>query len=242
MLDNRYYTIATFSQEWWINTIITTLAIIFLLIISKRLYRKNHFKRFNYILSFILLGRYIWFQLYHVHIGIWNIQWSLPLQMCSVSSLLSGMLPLIENLNIDKKYKQIVFEFLLYFSIGAIYAILTPVYTAGNQGLIYYEYYVAHGGIIFIPLYFLFILKYKPRKGSWLKVFLYSQILLTFIHLINIQIGGQANYFYTIEPPIANNPLVMGQYPLHIIMMDIFALIHFFIIYKIINFKKNNEI
>tara|TARA_Y100000994_G_C15684205_1_gene438993 strand:- start:1265 stop:1744 length:480 start_codon:yes stop_codon:yes gene_type:complete len=153
--------------------------------------------------------------------------------MCSFSSLLSGILPFLENTKVPKKYKQILFEFLFYFSIGAFYGILTPVYTAGNEGLIYYEYYVSHGGIVFTVVYFLFILKYKLTKNSWLKIFLYSQLLLIVIHLINTFIGGQANYFYTVEPPIADNPLVIGQYPMHIILLDLFALIHFYIFYRI---------
>ena len=83
--------------------------------------------------------------------------------------------------------------------------------------------------VTFAALYFTIILGMRPREKSWLKIFLYSQILLFIIHLINIYIGGTANYFYTIEPPIANNPLIIGTYPTHIIMMDFFALIHFYI-------------
>ena len=79
----------------------------------------------------------------------------------------------------------------------------------------------------------MFILKYKLTKNSWLKIFLYSQLLLIAIHLINTFIGGQANYFYTVEPTIADNPLVIGQYPMHIILLDIFALIHFYIFYRV---------
>ena len=238
MLENRYYAITTFSNEWWINTIVTILSIFILLIIGKKCKENKTSLYFNYFISLVLIGRFFWFQWYHYYIGIWNVQWSLPLQMCSFSSLLSGILPLIENLNINQKYKQFVFEFLLYFSIGALYALITPVYTAGNQGLIYYEYYISHGGILFCPIYFITVLNYRPAKGSWIKVFLYSQILLIFIHIVNINIGGQANYFFTVEPPIANNPLVIGQYPMHIIMMDLFALIHFYFIFKLVNFFK----
>ena len=235
MLESRYYAIEFLSNEWLINTIITFLICTILFYIAKYSVKQNKIHFFNYFLGILLLGRFFWFQWYHYNIGIWNLQWSLPLQMCSVSSFLSGILPLLENSNVNHKYKQILFEFLFYFSLGAIYAIITPVYTAGNQGLIYYEYYISHGGIIFTVIYFIYILKYSLRKNSWLTVFLYSQLLLLMIHIINILIGGQANYFYTIEPPIANNPLIIGQYPMHIFFLDLFALVHFFIFYKIMN-------
>ena len=85
------------------------------------------------------------------------------------------------------------------------------------------------------------ILNYRPTKNSWIKVFLYSQILLILIHIVNISIGGQANYFYTINPPIANNPLIIGTYPTHIILLDIFAGIHFYMLYLLSKDKTNLE-
>ena len=233
MLESRYYAIEFLSKEWCINTSITLFVCIILFYISKSIFKKDKIHLFNYFLGTILLGRFFWFQWYHYNIGIWSLEWSLPLQMCSFSSLLSGILPFLENTKVPKKYKQILFEFLFYFSIGAFYGILTPVYTAGNEGLIYYEYYVSHGGIVFTVVYFLFILKYKLTKNSWLKIFLYSQLLLIVIHLINTFIGGHANYLYTVEPPIADNPLVIGQYPMHIILLDFFALFQFYIFYRI---------
>ena len=231
MLENRYYAIAIFSNEWWINTISTVIAISFLLYLSKIFIKNNSIKKFNIIIGSILLVRCIWIQWYQYYLGIWDLQWSLPLQMCSLSAIMSGVLPLIENTNLNKNYKQWIFEFLFYYSIGAFYSILTPVYTTGINGLIYYEYYISHGGILFTSIYFFIILGYKPRVYSWLKVFLYTQPILLTIHLINYLIGGQANYFYTMEPPIADNPLVMGQYPMHIILLNIFALIHFALLY-----------
>ena len=231
MLENRYYAIALFSNEWWINTISTVIAISFLLYLSKIFIKKNIINKFNIIIGSILLVRCIWIQWYQYYLGIWDLQWSLPLQMCSLSAIMSGVLPLIENTNLNKNYKQWIFEFLFYYSIGAFYSILTPVYTTGINGLIYYEYYISHGGILFTSIYFFIILGYRPRVYSWLKVFLYTQPILLTIHLVNYLIGGQANYFYTMEPPIADNPLVMGQYPMHIILLNIFALIHFALLY-----------
>lgn len=231
MLENRYYAIALFSNEWWINTISTVIAISFLLYLSKIFIKNNSIKKFNIIIGSILLVRCIWIQWYQYYLGIWDLQWSLPLQMCSLSAIMSGVLPLIENTNLNKNYKQWIFEFLFYYSIGAFYSILTPVYTTGINGLIYYEYYISHGGILFTSIYFFIILGYRPRVYSWLKVFLYTQPILLTIHLVNYLIGGQANYFYTMEPPIADNPLVMGQYPMHIILLNIFALIHFALLY-----------
>jgi len=239
MLENRYYAIPVLSNEWWANNIVTLLCVICFLCIANFLHKKNYSKKFSYSVGIILLLRILWNQWYQYQLGQWNAEWSLPIQMCSFSSIFSGSILILHNLKIKKEYKLLVFEFLLYWSIGAFYAFLTPVYTTGIEGFIYYDYYVSHGGILFAILYCRLILGYSPRKRSWLKIFLYSQPILLFIHTINLLIGGDANYFYTINPPIANNPLIIGTYPTHIILLDIFAGIHFYFIYLLL-YKRTN--
>lgn len=235
MLENRYYAIGIFTNEWWINNIITTIFIISLLYISKKIYQNGKYQKlFSIFIGSTLLIRLLWIQWYQYSIGTWNLEWSLPLQLCSFSCILSGILPIIINFNISQKIKQYLFEFLLYWGFAGLYALITPVYTSGIEGFLYYDFYIAHGGFIFVILYFIFVLKYRPSVMSWLKIFLYSQVLLIAIHILNLFIGGTANYFYTMEPPIANNPLIIGTYPIHIIMMDIFALIHFYFLYMFI--------
>ncbi len=223
------YVIPIFTDEWWRNNIVTFLIIGFLLFIGNKLNKKNNY--FNLIIGSFLILRLPWNQYYQYQIGQYNLEWSLPLQMCSFSSFFSGLILVLHGLNIDKKYKNLLFEFLLYWSVGAFYSFITPQYTTGIEGLIYYDYYVSHGGILFSILFCRLFLGYFPRKDSWKKVFIYSQFILLIIHGINYIIGGQANYFYTMIPPAVNNPLVVGAYPTHIILMNLFAGIHFYLIY-----------
>ena len=241
MLNERYYAIEIFSAEWWTNNLVTLFFIILFLIIGSLIRKSKYSKKFNYLLGILLLLRIIWNQWYQHNIGQWNPEWSLPLQLCSFSAILSGVILINHNITSTKKYNKLIFEFLLYWSVGAFYSFLTPVFTNGKEGLIYYDYYISHGGILFSILYCSLILGYAPRKGSWLYIFLYSQPLLITIHIVNLLIGGSANYFYTLEPPIANNPLVVGTYPIHIILLDIFAGIHFYILYLAMYRKTNRS-
>tara|TARA_B110000116_G_scaffold229774_1_gene211807 strand:+ start:195 stop:911 length:717 start_codon:yes stop_codon:yes gene_type:complete len=235
----EHYIIPIFSSEWWINNTITFTIIFILLFFGKTLNKKNNL--FNYIIGFLLIMRTPWNQFYQYQLGQWNMEWSLPLQMCSLTAIFSGTILVLHNLEIDSKYKNLLFEFLLYWSVGAFYSFITPEFTTGTHGYLYYDYYISHGGILFSILYCIFVLGYKPRAFSWLKVFLYSQIILVIIHLINYLIGGQSNYFYTMIPPKVDNPLVIGAYPTHIILMNIFAGIHFYVIYLLSRDKTNLE-
>ena len=233
----EHYIIPIFSSEWWINNIITFTIIFIFLIVGKKLNEKNNL--FNYVIGFLLLMRTPWTQFYQYQLGQWNIEWSLPMQMCSLSAIFSGTILILHNLKIDSKYKNLLFEFLLYWSVGAFYSFITPEFTTGTEGYLYYDYYISHGGILFSILYCRLILGYKPRTRSWLKIFLYSQPILLLVHTVNYLIGGQANYFYTMIPPQVDNPLVIGAYPTHIILMNIFAGIHFYLIYLLSRDKTN---
>ena len=235
----EHYIIPIFSSEWWINNIITFTIIFIFLFVGKKLNEKNNL--FNYVIGFLLIIRTPWTQFYQYQLGQWNIEWSLPMQMCSLTAIFSGTILVLHNLKIDSKYKNLLFEFLLYWSVGAFYSFITPEFTTGTNGYLYYDYYISHGGILFSILYCRFILGYKPRNRSWFKIFLYSQPILLLIHIINYLIGGQANYFYTMIPPKVDNPLVIGVYPTHIILMNIFAGIHFYIIYLLSRDRTNSE-
>ena len=108
----EHYIISIFSSEWWINNIITFTIIFIFLIIGKKLNEKNNL--FNYVIGFLLLVRTPWTQFYQYQLGQWNIEWSLPMQMCSLSAIFSGTILVLHNLKIDSKYKNLLFEFLLY--------------------------------------------------------------------------------------------------------------------------------
>ena len=237
------YAIEVFSNEWWVNNVVSFFIISLLLVIAGKIKNnKEYLSKYTLVIGVFFILRLLWNQWYQNYLGQWDTEWSLPIQMCSFSSLLSGILPLLIYFNVSKKVQQVVFHFLFYWSVGAAYAFLTPQYTHGTQGFIYYDYYVSHGGILFVVLFCIKYYAFSPKKHSWLKVFCYSQILLLFIHGVNRYIGGKANYFYTVEPPIADNPLVMGEFPFHIIMLDIFALCHFFLFYIIFRYYRKPQI
>ena len=226
------YVIDVFSNEWWINNIISiSCMVLFLYIGIKIKHNKDYLSKYTLFIGIFFIFRLFCNQWYQYHLGQWDTEWSLPIQLCSFSSILSGILPLLIFFKINDKAKQLVFEFLFYWSVGAVYSFLTPQYTHGIQGFIYYDYYISHGGIMFVTLLCILCYGFRVSKHSWFKIFAYSQILLLFIHGVNRYIGGTANYFYTVKPPIADNPLIMGEFPFHIIMLDIFALCHFFLFY-----------
>ena len=245
MPNELNYTIDFLSYEWIRNNLVAFIIIFSLIYIAKKNTRNYKFSLlFPYFIGSFLLFRVFAIQWYHYKIGIWDITISLPFHLCSYSSILSGVtLLIVNNKTINFKLKQLLFNFMFFWGLAGFYAFLTPQYTAGIQGYLYYDYYVSHGGFIFAIIYLIIIHDYKPSFNSYYYIFMYSQAVLVVVHIINYMIGPPSNYMYTMFTPVANNPFVIGEPPLHIILINIFAFIHFYffykIFYKIYNYRNN---
>ncbi|MFM1793486.1 MAG: hypothetical protein RLZZ252_1840, partial [Bacteroidota bacterium] len=72
---------------------------------------------------------------------------------------------------------------------------------------------------------------FVPRKGSWKRVFFYTQIVLPVIGLVNWLIG--ANYMFLAQKPDAENPLIIGDWPYYIIGLEVVVIVHFYLFYRL---------
>ena len=220
--------IPIFSTLWWQTNLATLFVLIAILWMAFRLKQNgndNKLDKFTIVIGIILITRAIFIHPHDIYMGKWNIQSSLPLQLCGLSSILSGIVIFWR--------KQLAYECLFYWGIpGAFYSLLTPEFTQGMQGWNFYDYYVSHGGILLSAFYLTFVLGMRPRTGSWWKIFLFSQLLIPIVGLINYILD--ANYIYLCEVPIAENPMIMGTWPWYLLILEGFALIHFYLVYIII--------
>jgi hypothetical integral membrane protein (TIGR02206 family) len=245
------YVIVPFSIEWWQTNILCMLCIAILLFISKSL-SKSQLIKMTYFIGFALCFRVVFMQLYQMQIDIWTFEKSIPIHLCGLSSILSGLVMFRNN--------QLAYECLFYWGLGgALQSFLTPELNLGNKDLILYlDYFISHSGIIFSALYLTLVLGMRPRQSSWFKVFLYSQLLIPVIGFVNFLINylivndiishcaiivdgaieGAANYMYLFQKPMADNPLLIGDWPYYIVGIEFFALINFWLLYQPVKLLK----
>ena len=245
------YVIIPFSMEWWQTNLISMLAIAGLLFISSYL-DKAQLKKITYIFGAFLCFRVIFMQFYQMHMDIWTFEKSLPIHLCGLSAILSGIVLFKNN--------QLAYECLFYWGLaGALQSFLTPELNLGNKDLILYlDYFISHSGIIFAALYLTIILGMRPREKSWLNIFLFSQLLIPVIGSINYLINylivndkinhcaiivdgaikGAANYMYLFAKPVADNPLLIGDWQYYIIGVEVIALVNFWLLYQPIKLLK----
>lgn len=225
-------TIELFGLLWWSAILITVFFITIILWWGRKKATPEQIKIASIIIGVVLLSRAILIHPYQVYLGKWSLQSSLPLQMCAMAAWLSGIVMFYKN--------QKVFEILYYWGLpGAFHSLMTPEFTLGASGFWFFEYYLAHGGIILGALWVTLVFKKRPTKGSWWKIFLWTQLVIPIIGSINYLIN--ANYMYICAPPVVDNPFVAGQFPEHLIVLEFAALLHFIIVYLPYGLKYRKE-
>jgi hypothetical integral membrane protein (TIGR02206 family) len=221
--------IEPFSPFWWQCMFVVTLVIV--VVVRLPLYfKKLQHKNYNIFLAGFFILSFILENYYNYKNGYWNLQQNLPVHLCSISYFLC-ITTLIN-------YKQWLAECLYYWGIaGGIQSLLTPEFTVGMEGYNFYAYFIDHGGMLLVIIYMIVHLNFVPRPKSWLWVLGYTQLVAIGVGIINYTVS--ANYMYLSAKPEVSNPFVIGEWPYYIIVLEVVALVHFWVLY--LPFAKKNK-
>lgn len=157
--------------------------------------------------------------------GIWNIQTTLPLHLCSVMVWITVYAALTKN--------RTTYEFAYFLGIaGALQAFLTPA-----DGAMYdiphfriMQTLIAHGLLITIPIFMTVVEGYRPTLSSFKRIFIWTNIYMVIIFFVNRAIGS--NYLFIAEkPPSPTLMDALSPWPWYIPQLEIVAFIMLFILY-----------
>ena len=174
---------------------------------------------------FDYINRFFLNEIYSVTI---SIQKDLPLQLCHFAYWLSVLCLLSQIYN--NKHKQFYFNcaYFLGFS-GALQGIitvdLTGIFTFSDMLTLHLQ----HSLIILNVLWLIFAYNYKFTKKSILQTFLFTNILVVIVSFINYIIDS--NYMFLCSPPDVNNPLLIGDWPYYILVLELVFFIYGYILY-----------
>jgi hypothetical integral membrane protein (TIGR02206 family) len=209
------------GQFWWNGVFFTLLFVPFMIILGKKLSKENR-DYMLYGMGIYQLGKVAIVQMSHVLSDNYILATNLPLQLCSISGILAGVVVFYR--------KQILLEFLYFFGIvGFIHSILTPEFTGGTAPWNIFDYYVGHSMLFIVPIFLMMFYGFRLRENAWWTSFIYLQFIVVIVSQANAIIGNGANYMYLAQAPIADNPLVL-QDPYHILGFELAALAHFYIL------------
>lgn len=171
-------------------------------------------------------GLFLLESLYHFWLfkdGYWDISFTLPLQLCSISLLLCLVLLVTDS--------KMIFQFVYFLGIaGAIQALLTPELFVGFPHFRFFQFFITHMLIIWVGLFYVFVKGYVITiKGMWQAlIFLNGAAFLAFLG--NLITGG--NYMFLAHKP--SNPSLLdylGPYPFYILALECIALFLFYLLY-----------
>mgnify|MGYP006169471657 FL=1 len=212
------------SILWWKGLLSSFFSVVLLLFLLRKQSLKIK-EIFQKALAFAFILVYLITLITTLRNGTWNIQDHLPLHLCRISFIICFITLLSKT--------QWMYEWCLFLAIPAgFHSLLTPELTNGTSNWFFFDYYFVHAGMLLAPLYLTLIMKMRPRKRAWLHTFYRLQIPVVFIFPLNFIINS--NYMYLKAKPIVENPLLIGQWPYYILVLELVTLLHIYIIHLVI--------
>ena len=223
----EHFVIESKSDLWYYGLAGGALYIVLILALGFLAKKNNKEKLFSKVLFWFLLLREIVFFVTITMQGKFTLVDSLPLHLCTISYIFCIIYFYNKN--------RFSFEFLMLLSLGgAIQSLLTPEMTHGYSDYFYVDYYISHCTIIMTPFYGFLIDHYKPRKLSFMWVWLIGHIILMIVGMINSLIGS--NYIYLCAKPKVDNAMVDGVFPNHLVSFEVFGTLHIILFYVLFRF------
>lgn len=219
---------AAFSTSHIVSIVIIAVLILLLFLFRRQLRsmstRSSQLTRMG--LAGFMIGCEILLQFWYVYGGIWSLQTSLPLELCSLSLLLSVLLLLTR--------KRWLYSALLFSGIaGALMAIVTPNLGYAFAHFRFIQFFTAHAMIILALLYMTWVEQLRPGWRSVAGSMIFVNVAALVVYIVDVLLG--ANYMFLRHKPNTPSVLdVLGPYPVYILGEELLALVLFSLLYLLL--------
>ncbi len=153
------------------------------------------------------------------------LQKHLPLHICGLAVFATSFALFRRN--------QVLYETAYFWGlVGTLNAILTPGgLEVDFPKYRFFQYFIAHSGIVIGILFATFGLKMRPTFRSLFRSFLILNLYMIVVAGINLLLTS--NYMFICEPPPdTSSPFFFAPWPWYILILDGVALIFFFVTYS----------
>ncbi|MFB5267543.1 TIGR02206 family membrane protein [Paenibacillus enshidis] len=173
----------------------------------------------RWVLAALLLVSEVCLHLWYIHQQIWDASRTLPLELCSITLLLSMVMLATRS--------RLLYQFLFFAGIaGALQAVLTPNLAYEFPHFRYIQFFVAHGAIILASLYMTWVEGYRPTWKSVGLAMLFLNVCALLVWIADVLLD--ANYMFLRGKPDTPSLLdVLGPYPYYIIVEEAVAFVFF---------------
>ena len=179
-------------------------------------------------------------RIYLDELYILSLSTDLPLQFCSIGYYFSvfGIIMVVSNKKYNIKFEQFIFDcaYVLGFG-GALQAMITVDLTGINNMIGSFALNWQHSIIILNVLWLIFAYNKRFNLRGVFNAFIFINLAIIPVGIINYLLS--ANYMFICFPPSVNNPLLIGQWPTYLIILEFIYFIYILILY--IPFKLLNK-
>ena len=176
--------------------------------------------------------------------GIYRLQQSgldyfirnyLPLHVCGVANLVTAATLLFRN----RRTYEIAYFWGL---VGSANAVITPgAIETGFPSWRFFQYFIAHSGIVVGVLYATWGLGMRPTPGGLFRAFIALNVFAVAVGIINLLLGS--NYMYLSRPPWGTvSPFFFAPWPWYIPILDAVALVMFFLVYLPVHLARRRKV
>ena len=152
------------------------------------------------------------------------LRYFLPLHLCGIAMFATSIALIFRN--------QTAYEIAYFWGLaGSANAVITP----GNLAVDYpqyrfFQYFIAHSGIVAGVLYATWGLKMRPTLSGLFKAFVWLHVLAAIAAVVNLLSGS--NYMYLSSPPWGTvSPFFFLPWPWYLVFLDLIGLAMFFLVY-----------
>ncbi len=209
-----------------IAAIIIGFVIIFILFLTRKKWcslRKYEQVEKLYALSLLIME--LLYQTWMWKTERWDVSYSLPLELCSISLILTIVLLWTGSRHL--------YDFVFYAGIGgALQAIMTPDLELSFPHFRYFHFFYTHFGIILTACYFTWYKGYRPTFIGIVKTMILLNLILPIVFLVNWLFRG--NYMFLRAKPTGGSLLdYLGPYPWYLLSLEFVAFLIFLLLWSI---------
>ena len=148
-------------------------------------------------------------------------RWYLPLHVCSITVFAVAAALIFRW--------QMAYEIAYFWGLaGATNAVVTPQLAADSPAYRFFQYFIAHGGIVAGALFATWGLGMRPTAKSVIRVFVLLNLLAIIAFGVNWALGS--NYMFLRRPPVTQSPFFFAPWPWYIPILDGVALVLFYLL------------
>ena len=197
-------------------THLTALAVVALCVVAVILGRRpiaaSARPTFGFVLAAVLIANEVAWHLWVWRAGDWRVETMLPLHACSAVIWISGIML------VTRSYRLCEIVLLVGVS-GALQALATPsVGEFGFPHFRYFQFFIAHGGIVVVATYMCAVEGFRPEPRSLLRAAGVVVAYTLLVGAVNAALGS--NYLFIAHKPPENTALdLLPAWPWYIVPM-----------------------